>query len=132
MASSTKQLALVTELIDQTRAGRLRWEKSSVRGAYMVAFPESAIRILGNSSSIPGIYYLNVFDGAGNVLVDITNSPFHTSTSDEQPTRLQLSALLAQLYQEILQVTEAEDQDKVIDNVLTNLRQHATEDIKAS
>ncbi len=132
MAGLGKQVDLITELINQTKTGRLRWEKTSVLGGYIVSFPDMTIRILGRADPISGRYNLGVFDGSGNAMVVIDSNVLAAYTHDEALAKMQVDAQLDELYHEIRRVAEEEDQDKVIDNVLTNLRQRGSAGARAS
>lgn len=121
MASSSKQLTLIRQLIELTKRGELKWGKTSERDTFGVAFPNYAIRVSSSRTNLDtGMYALRTYDGSGSVTVEITgrHPGFIALPGDTSPDGVRQG--LAELYNEVRRVAETPE-DQAIDDVLNEI-----------
>jgi hypothetical protein len=131
MANTEKQLALIQQLLGRTKDGSLRWERTTQRGTYMVAFPDYAIRISGESHDVRTAYSLRVYDAAGNITVEIGGNRMATHVYPDELDYEEVRGPLAELYEAASQVGDHEA-DRAIDAVLAELKRLQPAERKAS
>ena len=132
MANTLKQVEFIKELIQRTLDGNLRWQQAAVRDTYMVAFPNHAIRVSGPGAPFHGDYSLRIYDGEGNVTMEIGGrTENYTGTVEHlgfQPVRAQL----VELYNAVrAPFPPGDDVDKILEDVLGEIRQVGSDGVKA-
>lgn len=132
VAYTAKQIDFIDELTQRTLQGNLRWQRAVVKDTYIVAFPNHAIQVSGPGTPFREDYSLRIYDGEGNVTLEIGGRTENYSNtvehSDFYPVRQKLIALYDAVRALLL---TKEDVDKIIEDVLGEIRQVGSEGVKA-
>ncbi len=124
MVDPAKQIELIRELTQRTQDGSLRWEQTTQRGTYMVAFPNRAFRISGVKTPISEEYRLRIFDGFGHVQVELGADVGEVVTVPGDVTSYYIREPLKELYRAARAVAEGgAGNDAIIEDVLSEIRQ---------
>lgn len=124
MADKTKQIEFIRELTQRTREGGLRWEQSPQRGTYVVSYPNRVIGISGVQSPLSEAYFLRIFDGLGNVQLEIGGNNWEVIKAPGDVTLHDIREPLVELYKAARAVAEGGVRDDaIIEDVLSEIRQ---------
>lgn len=133
MDITARQIDFINELTQRTRDRTLHWQQAAVRDTFQVAFPNHAIRLSGPASQIHGDYSLRIYDGEGNLTMEIGGRTQNYATTVEHLPFYPVRQQLIELYNVAsAQFPPAQDANKIIEDVLGEIRQFSSKEAKTA